>query len=146
MLNSAEFLVLANLGVGEVGTEKILGMHWRPSDDIFCFALKLARVPEAVLNGDRKPTNCEVLSLTMSIFDQFGFLANMVIKSKILLQELWRCKVDWRSPIPDDIYSEWYEWYKSVKHIEVIKIPRCYGRNFVRQEAVIDLHIFVDVW
>lgn len=137
-------LYSTNLSSGTTSSEKILGMFWLPSDDKFCFVLKFNKVPEAVLNGNRKPTKREVLSLTMSIFDPFGFLANIVIASKVLLQELWRYKIDWSSPIPEEVYVKWFKWYKDLESVEKITIPRCYGPAFCDSKTMVDLHVFVD--
>lgn len=139
-----DILYSTNFSNGEISSEKILGMFWQPSQDIFCFILKFNKVPEAVLNGSRKPTKREVLSLTMSIFDPFGFLANHVVASKVILQELWRHKVDWGSQIPDIIYDRWFKWYKELEKIKQIVVPRCYGLFFCDPSAIVDLHIFVD--
>lgn len=135
---------LTDLCRSETMTEKILGLFWCPTDDTFCFVLKFVRVPEAVLNGDRKPTKSEVLSLTMSIFDPFGFLANMVIRSKMMLQELWRYDIDWNMPIPDEIYRKWFCWYKELQNVQYIKVPRYYGPTFRDAASTIDLHLFAD--
>ncbi|XP_075152088.1 uncharacterized protein LOC142226096 [Haematobia irritans] len=142
--NEATGLNLSSLCSNEQVTEKILGMFWFPKDDAFGFVLKFTRVPASVLNGDRIPTKSEVLSLTMSIFDPFGALANVVIGSKILLQEMWGRKIDWNSPIPLDIYEKWYEWYTGLVDIQEIRIPRCYGYRTDNGDSHVELHIFVD--
>lgn len=32
----------------------------------------------------------------MSLFDLIGFIANFTIREKIIVQELWRCRKDWK--------------------------------------------------
>ncbi|XP_065361967.1 uncharacterized protein LOC135955547 [Calliphora vicina] len=137
-------LELKNLSKGESITEKVLGLFWAQNDDSFCFILKFSRISEAVLNGSRRPSKREVLSLVMSIFDPFGFLANIVIRSKIILQELWIYNIDWSSPIPEKLYKKWYEWYNELQNVRNIRIPRCYGVKFSDPSTVIELHLFVD--
>ncbi|XP_017477068.1 PREDICTED: uncharacterized protein LOC108367054 [Rhagoletis zephyria] len=124
---------------GESETEKVLGMFWPPKIDELCFVLKFAKVSLGVLSGNRRPTKREVLSHTMSIYDPCGFLANIVIKSKILLQELWRVNVGWDSPIPDDIYRKWYDWYMELTDVEKISVPRCYHSNFTDPNSHVDM-------
>lgn len=135
---------LQSLCKGEGLTEKVLGLFWFPKDDIFCFILKFSKLPDAVLNGNRIPTKREVLSLTMSIFDPFGLVADIVIRSKLILQELWRHSLDWNTPIPPEMYKKWYEWYVELQNVQNIQIERCYSRKFSDPSTLIDLHIFVD--
>uniref|UniRef100_W8AYL5 Pro-Pol polyprotein n=1 Tax=Ceratitis capitata TaxID=7213 RepID=W8AYL5_CERCA len=142
--SSSSFPDIMNFDSNEVTTEKVLGMYWRCMDDRFCFILKFSRVPKDVLSGARRPTKAEVLSLTMSIFDPFGYLANVTIKSKIILQTLWRLNIDWKSPIPEEIFSEWYNWYKDLDQARSLNISRCYHEHFNKDTTKIDLHIFVD--
>ncbi|XP_058974501.1 uncharacterized protein LOC101888429 isoform X2 [Musca domestica] len=97
-----------------------------------------------VRDGQRIPTKSEVLSVTMSIFDPFGFLANVVIRSKLILQELWKFYIDWNAPISTETYRRWYDWFTELENVKYIEIPRCYAANFTSPGTIIDLHVFVD--
>lgn len=66
-------------------TQKILGMTWETSDDTFRFRTRFGKVKPEVINGSRRPSKREVLSVAMSIFDPFGFLADFVLAAKTLL-------------------------------------------------------------
>ncbi|XP_053968687.1 uncharacterized protein LOC128870108 [Anastrepha ludens] len=129
---------------GESATEKVLGMHWNPNKDYFFFKLLFSRVPKAVLDCSRRPTKGEMLSVTMSIFDPLGFACGLVLRAKVLMQSLWTRSIDWHEPIPEDIYKKWLQWYKTLNTIENLKMPRCYGIQFLNPNADIQLHIFVD--
>ncbi|XP_017464838.1 PREDICTED: uncharacterized protein LOC108358176 [Rhagoletis zephyria] len=85
-----------------------------------------------------------MLSVTMSIFDPFGFACGVVLRAKVLMQSLWHRSIDWHEPIPEDIYKKWLQWYKMLNNIENFKMPRCYGIQFLNPNADIQLHVFVD--
>ena len=74
--------------------EKVLGLRWNTKDDVFFFEFRFDRVAEAVVTGRRPPTKREWLSIVMSVFDPFGFLANITILAKIILQSTWNLQLD----------------------------------------------------
>ncbi|XP_075157671.1 uncharacterized protein LOC142230939 [Haematobia irritans] len=111
---------LTNLGKSNSTTEKILGLFWSPADDKFRFVLTFKRIPNVVLT------------------------ANMVIRSKIILQKLWRFDIDWSSPIPDEIYREWHIWYQELYNVGNFEINRWYGPGFSISQNGVDMHVFVD--
>ncbi|XP_075157703.1 uncharacterized protein LOC142230970 [Haematobia irritans] len=135
---------LKDLCKSENNAEKVLGLFWSPEDDTFRFILKFSHIPEAVREGKQKPTKSQVLSMVMSIFDPFGFLANVVIRSKLILQEIWNYNVDWNSTIPDELYQKWRAWYIELQNVKDFKFPRCYDKAFSDLSASIELHIFAD--
>lgn len=71
----------------EPTTQKILGMAWETSDDTLRFQTRFGRVRSDVVDGSKRPTKREILSLSMSIFDPFGIFT---LISKLILQYLWR--------------------------------------------------------
>ena len=129
-----------SLNVEEV--ERVLGMFWAQSIDCLKFVLKLHKVPKAILNFERKPTKRETLSLNMSIFDPFGLLSNYMVSSKVLMQALWKCGIDWDDELPDHIYEKWKLWVIDLPKLETFSVPRCYDSKFLN--AKLELHIFLD--
>lgn len=73
----------------ELGTERVLGMFWNASTDCFTFSLKYTKINEQIMSGKQCPTKREVLRILMSVFDPLGLLANYLVYTKILLQEIW---------------------------------------------------------
>ncbi|XP_075157632.1 uncharacterized protein LOC142230899 [Haematobia irritans] len=88
----------------------ILGMHWSVKSDKFAFVLKLNKVDPRIISCNKRPTKRELLCLTMSIFDPFGFLADFVIIAKLLMQKVWRSGTDWDDEIKHDLYAYWEKW------------------------------------
>lgn len=131
------------LDLDATSNERILGMVWDTKDDCFKFDLKFSRVSKDVVNGTRSPTKRELVSFIMSVFDPFGFLADLMVHSKIIMQQLWRLNVGWDEPIPSVINSKWMQWREELAKVKDFTVPRHYFTGF---SSVIDIqiHTFVD--
>ncbi|XP_036320010.1 uncharacterized protein LOC118734393 [Rhagoletis pomonella] len=57
--------------------DKVLGLFWNTSDDVFEFHTKFHRLPKDVLHGTRAPTKRELLRIVMSVFDPFDVEAHL---------------------------------------------------------------------
>ncbi|XP_036319769.1 uncharacterized protein LOC118734157 [Rhagoletis pomonella] len=123
--------------------EKVLGMYWNTKEDVFEFHTKFHRVPQSVLSSERAPTKRELLSIVMAVFDPFGLLANLLISSKIMVQETWRQGINWDEALSADLTAKWIPWWKEFQRIRNFQIPRCYSAN-ISCSSNIELHIFVD--
>ncbi|XP_043062722.1 uncharacterized protein LOC122319461 [Drosophila yakuba] len=122
-----------SVGWGEA-EEKILGMRWQVAKDDFRFNVEYHRVPSSVLSGDRVPTKREYLSLVMSTFDPLGFLCCLMVTAKLLLREIWRQKIQWDEPLPEEL--------SKMDAVGQFRCPRHYfGRGAVR---AVELHVFAD--
>ncbi|XP_044316206.1 uncharacterized protein LOC123037801 [Drosophila rhopaloa] len=130
-----------SVGWGEA-EQKILGMRWQVATDDFRFNVEYHRVPSSVLSGDRVPTKREYLSLLMSTFDPLGFLCCLMITAKLLLREIWRQKIQWDEPLPEEIGKAFAAWRREMDAVGQFRCPRQYfGHGAVR---TIELHVFVD--
>ncbi|XP_043661598.1 uncharacterized protein LOC122625575 [Drosophila teissieri] len=130
-----------SVGWGEA-EEKILGMRWQVATDDFRFNVEYHRVPSSVLSGDRVPTKREYLSLVMSTFDPLGFLCCLMVAAKLLLREIWRQKIQWDEPLPEELGKAFAIWRKEMDAVGQFRCPRHYfGRGAVR---AVELHVFVD--
>lgn len=122
-------------------TQKILGMTWDTTEDVFRFETSFGKVRREILDGKRVPSKRDILSVAMSIFDPFGILANFVLISKVILQDLWRLEISWDEPIPEDINSRWQAWRSQIERTFSVKVPRCYG---IKKTTDLELHVFAD--
>ncbi|KAL4103845.1 hypothetical protein QTP88_019180 [Uroleucon formosanum] len=64
---------------------KILGVLWHPSKDIFKYKVQDTKT-------DKSTTKRNILAQIASLFDPLGLVGPIVIKAKILMQEMWRLK------------------------------------------------------
>lgn len=124
-------------------TEKILGMYWDTTGDMFSFKLNLHRIDPDVRELRRSPTKRQMLSITMSVFDPFGFLCEIILYAKLLVQEVWKIGCDWDDEVPQEVFAKWAQWMNALKGINNLRIPRCYSAH-ITNATEIQLHVFAD--
>lgn len=110
-----------------------LGIGWIPSTDEIHFQIQYT--PVEVL------TKRSILSSTFKIFDPLGLLSLCTIKPKIMLQDLWRLKLDWDEPVPQDIKKSWLKFTEHLSVLSSLKIPR---RVLLDDPISIEMHCFCD--
>lgn len=71
-------------------------------------------------------TKRRLVSDVAKVFDVMGWFSPAIIKMKILLQRLWKIKLNWDDPIPDHIHQIWSQWRCELPQLTTIRIPRCY--------------------
>ncbi|XP_055633238.1 uncharacterized protein LOC129773624 [Toxorhynchites rutilus septentrionalis] len=155
MSNSAEVL----LRIGEQNTksvksftmdkgsnlERVLGMVWRPQEDVFVFSSAFRNDLQRLLEESIVPTKRQLLSLVMSVFDPLGMVAPFVVHGKTIVQDVWRSGIGWDEPLPANIVPQWERYAKLLGTLNTVKIPRCYFPGY-QPEAYnsLELHVFVD--
>ncbi|XP_055604429.1 uncharacterized protein LOC129752685 [Uranotaenia lowii] len=125
--------------------EKVLGMFWCTEDDCFTFKINWSRLDCELLNLKRIPTKREVLKTLMSIYDPLGLVSHYLMFLKILLQEIWRAKVEWDESIGEEFFKRWTAFISVLPSLENLRIPRCYHQMYEPDPNVkVQLHTFVD--
>src|ERR1700710_941257 len=79
---------------------KTLGLYWTPSTDTFSYRVNLSDI-------DKPLTKRLFLSDMAKTFDPIGFLSPIIIKPKILFQQIWKLKCEWDDLLPSDICEQW---------------------------------------
>ncbi|XP_039438455.1 uncharacterized protein LOC120419726 [Culex pipiens pallens] len=119
-------------------TERVLGMFWKPEEDVFTYTMTLT-------NDAEHPTKRQALRIVMSLFDPAGLLCFFIIHGKILIQEVWRAKTEWDQKIPDKLRERWMRWIELFEHLCEVRIPRCYFPKYSVDDIVsLQLHVFCD--
>ncbi|XP_058817784.1 uncharacterized protein LOC131681093 [Topomyia yanbarensis] len=125
--------------------ERVLGMRWMTIDDVIGFSTEMRADIAAIIEQGLKPTKRQVLRCVMSLFDPLGLLAAYLVHGKMLIQQIWRSRVDWDDQIDEPAFERWKKWTAFLPLVETIKIPRCYitgvASGFIRS---VQLHTFVD--
>ena len=80
---------------------------------------------------------------TASVYDQLGFLSPYVIRSKLLIQKAWLEARDWEGLLPTHHQREWTKWFRELKDLELVKIPRCLKDPSLKVEEL-RIHTFSD--
>lgn len=107
----------SSFDVTDIETESvgILGMTYNPPCDQFQFKVGAF---------SKITTKRTMLSDISKLFDPMGLLSPIIIIAKILMQELWKCKLEWDDFVPQHIVTKWEEYQVNVSHIPDITIPR----------------------
>jgi DNA segregation ATPase FtsK/SpoIIIE-like protein len=127
----------------DVMSEKVLGQWWHLRSDTIAFKFKPNKVDQSVLNFERAPTKSELLSIVMSIYDPMGFIAHYISYAKIIMREVVKQATAWNQPISDAAWMRFQFWWKRLKTLEEVKIPRWYATN-LDDPVSIELHVFCD--
>ncbi|XP_011496530.1 PREDICTED: uncharacterized protein LOC105361122 [Ceratosolen solmsi marchali] len=113
---------------------KILGLQWRSHEDIFSFSTSLA--PQATTTSKRT-----ILSDIAKLFDPLGFASPVIIRAKLLLQELWLHSVEWNDPLPAQVVNRWHTIRRELQTLNELTIPRWFK---TKETSNIELHGFAD--
>lgn len=101
------------------------------------------KVPPRLIVNEERPTQREFLSVIMPVFDPLGFLAPFLIRSKILMQQVWISGIGWDQPLQDNEFGKWKGWLRDLEGIKQCSIPRYYIRSQLGVERL-ELHVFCD--
>ncbi|XP_052764084.1 uncharacterized protein LOC128206005 [Mya arenaria] len=94
----------------------VLGLYWNPKEDTIALKPTEAHEVETI-------TKRVILKVVASTFDPLGLFSPVTLNGKLLMQQLWKEKLDW-----DDIDEHVQEW-KTIKldleRIPTFKLKRC---------------------
>nr|XP_034195046.1 uncharacterized protein LOC117611218 [Osmia lignaria] len=113
---------------------KILGIKWTPHEDAFNFATISA-------TQRTQFTKRLVLSEVIQLFDPLGFVAPVVIRAKILIQELWLQELGWGDILPLTITNRWLRIREDLTRLARLSIPRWFN---TMTTSTVELHGFSD--
>lgn len=122
------------LEIDKEDSVKSLGLIWKPIADEFNF--KVTPNPIHV-----QLTKRMLLSDLNRVFDPLGFLAPVLVKGKIFLQQLWQMKSDWDSVLSEEIQHKWKTFYTDLGEVQSLKIPR---KVLVSTRKGFEIHGFCD--
>ena len=70
-------------------------------------------------------------------------LAPATLEPKLIIQELWKRKLDWDEELPPDLKHRWNDWKATLHQLPSIETPRWYGFKF-SEKSILELHVFAD--
>ena len=115
-------------------TRKSLGVHWGPAQDTFRFHMSPTHY--------EKLTKRNILSEVAKLFDPLGWLAPIVIKAKLLIQELWVQNLQWDHAVPEEIKKRWLTFQDQLHSLDDLKVPRWF--HYSPKVKDFQLHGFCD--
>ncbi|XP_064554390.1 uncharacterized protein LOC135439586 [Drosophila montana] len=86
-------------------------------------------------------TKREVLSQIAKLFDPAGWLAPVIVRAKIFMQEIWLQELGWDDSLPEDLVQRWHDFLTDYPSLEEIRIPRWVD---FQQKAKVQFHGFCD--
>ncbi|GFU42579.1 integrase catalytic domain-containing protein [Trichonephila clavipes] len=115
----------------------VLGLIWNLKDDCLSCNINCQK------NESKAITKRSLLSIANHIFDPIGFTAPVTLKSKLILQEIWKLKLKWDENLPKDILNQVKKWLEQLPILASIKIPRCLNLSSNGMKRL-TLHVFCD--
>jgi hypothetical protein len=69
-------------------------------------------------------TKRAILSRVAQLFSPLGLLGPVIVQVKLILQELWKCQVEWDDAVPSNIRVAWLKFQDQLEKIHQVTIPR----------------------
>ena len=124
-----------NRELDQLPINRTLGLHWDAERDVFCFK---------TVSTNKPATKRGILSTINSLFDPLGFLSPFTLPINLLIQGLWKERVEWDDEIQGHHLKVWRQWTGSLPRLEDIKIPHCYRNPDISNSCTVQLHVFTD--
>ncbi|XP_033212443.1 uncharacterized protein LOC117170034 [Belonocnema kinseyi] len=115
-------------------TIKTLGIHWNAKTDSILYTVNLP-------NSNDTITKRVILSQTSKLFDPLGLLGPVVLSAKIMIQQLWKRKLTWDTPVPVEVQKAWIQYRKELPLLNDLRFDRCI---MIPNSTEIHLHGFCD--
>ena len=121
---SDETYTKATLGTAQpmqTGEQRILGVRWDVSRDQlhFGFDNNARRVTEL------EPTKRRLVSIVGRFYDPMGLLSPIVIRFKMLFQELCTRRLEWDQTLTGDLLHQWNTLISELQYSPAMSLPRC---------------------
>lgn len=115
------------------GETSVLGMKWIPKTDVLTY--------EVHANKMDKLTKRTILSVTSQLFDPNGLVEPVITRAKLLMQTLWKAKLNWDEPVPFEIVKQWESLWSTINELSKVQIPRWLGMS---ENVKLQVHGFAD--
>ena len=120
--NSVELDKLTNeTNIQSQNITKVLSLTWDKKLDLFIFSFS-----ELFKIAVPFPTKRDVLSFTASFFDPLGLINPVIVRLKILFQQICVSKIGWDCKINKNLLKVWQDIYKDLSSVQSICVPRSY--------------------
>ena len=103
---------------GSLHPIKTLGILWQAAKDAFTFKVQ---PPDNYYSFMKR----NFLSKVSTLFDPLGFLAPLIIRAKVLLQDLWTAGQDLDDPFGETLVCRSRNWFEELPEFAQINVPRC---------------------
>ncbi|XP_026466074.1 uncharacterized protein LOC113369720 [Ctenocephalides felis] len=118
-----------------LGVVKALGLIWKPDEDVFKIT-----TPEQLSSVYTKRN---ILSSIAQIFDPLGLIAPIVVRAKMIMQNIWKEKTEWDDKVSTEVVEQWKSFHQELPILNELYIPR-YILNIKGELKDLQCHGFAD--
>ncbi|XP_055589945.1 uncharacterized protein LOC129742126 [Uranotaenia lowii] len=139
---SNNFKILEGLSPDKLGTRpthqfdtsvKTLGIVWKPEKDILCFDSRLKPTAGTV-------TKRAILSSISQLFDPLGLVAPIVVRGKMIMQQIFLLSCGWDDEVSESIKEKWQQYVDELPKLQQFHL----NRLVLLPGSEIQLHTFTD--
>ncbi|XP_076298183.1 uncharacterized protein LOC143217599 [Lasioglossum baleicum] len=116
-----------------------LGLQW----DTRCDSLSVRDPRTTELSIVAVWTKRTVLSEVAKLFDPLGWLAPVIVRAKVIVQDLWLANVTWDEPIDPLLGRCWSDFRQELAQLSEISLPRWV--HYSPELCKVEFHGFCDV-
>ena len=91
-----------------------------------------------------EPTKRHLVSVIGRFYDPMGFLSPIVIRFKVLFQELYREKQDWDQQLTGELLQKWNNLIQELRCSSTMYLPRCLWTGVPTESRTCSLYGFCD--
>ena len=92
-----------------------------------------------------KLTKRTMRKYSAGIFDPAGYIGPALLKPKLLIQRLYKEKIEWDDRVPNVCVEEWNKWYQDMAgNINDVRIKRCVNASAGASNVQYELVVFTD--
>ncbi|XP_065180007.1 uncharacterized protein LOC135810442 [Sycon ciliatum] len=115
---------------------KCLGLAWDTKEDTL-------NVISPNVAHKHANTKRSIISAAARFYDPVGYLSPLFVRAKLLIQDIWKAKLDWDDPVPNSIADDWQAIAQDLDKADTFKLHRFTGldpASVTRRE----LYVFCD--
>lgn len=113
----------------------VLGLCWNLATDQFFYKLRETEEKDYIWTKRR------ILSKIGKMYDPNGYLGPVIIRGKMIIQELWRDNLDWDEKVTGELKARWENFNNDLSNIDLISVNRWLGTT---HHTAIQIHGFCD--
>ena len=118
----------------DTSSTKTLGIRWNALTDSFSYSFNTNPQTDRI-------TKRTILSSVAKLFDPAGWLTPVIVRAKLLMQQLWLEGLDWDEEVSLESHSLWNNLVSDLAMVDKITIPRWIQYDPSNQ---IQIHGFAD--
>ena len=115
--NSESNQVETHVQFGSDESMKILGVQWNCVKDTISYKISTPKKYNRI-------TKRVVLSQIAQLYDPLGLLGPVLTTAKLIMQQLWKEKVDWDESISQSLHTTWTEFQEMLPLLQMFKVNR----------------------